>query len=224
MKVLILDSGPLINLSMNGLLYLLEKLKKSSNIEMLITDKIIEEVVKRPSNIPRFELGALQINELIKSGIVKAPEYLEINSKQLSEETKKVMGILNSSITAKGKCIKLVSEAESSCLALSKILNERNIENIIAIDEKTTRILLEKPENLEKVMSEKLHTKIKISYAQLNRLDEFKFIRSSELVYVAYKLGLTEIKGEKVLEAMLYATKFKGTSISWDEISVLKKL
>jgi hypothetical protein len=41
---------------------------------------------------------------------------------------------------------------------------------------------------------------------------------------VAYKKGLIRLQGKKVLEAVLYATKFKGTAISFEEIETLKKL
>jgi hypothetical protein len=54
---------------------------------------------------------------------------------------------------------------------------------------------------------------------------KFKFIRSSELVYVAYKKGIINLgNNKKVLEALLYATKFKGSSISFEEINELKRL
>jgi len=35
---------------------------------------------------------------------------------------------------------------------------------------------------------------------------------------------LTGLQGKKVLEALVYATKFKGAAISFDELNELKKL
>ena len=52
----------------------------------------------------------------------------------------------------------------------------------------------------------------------------YKFIRSTELVFVAYKKGIINIHGKNVLDALLYATKFKGSSISFEEIEELKKV
>lgn len=224
MKILILDSGPLINLSMNGLLHLLKKLKESSEVEIIITSEVYKEVVKRPIGIPRFELGAIRIKNLIKNGTIKTPKFLEIDEEQIISETNQILGIINSAIKMKRKPIDVVSPGETSCLALSKILSEKNIENIIGIDERTTRLLFEKPKNLEKIMSRKLHRDVKINLDILKKVGNFKFIRSSEIVYVSYKKGLTELKDSKALEALLYATKFKGTSISWEELDVMKKL
>jgi len=58
----------------------------------------------------------------------------------------------------------------------------------------------------------------------LNSFKGFSFVRSSELVYVAYKLDLIQIADPRTLEALILATKFKGSSISWEEINILKKL
>ena len=73
-------------------------------------------------------------------------------------------------------------------------------------------------------MYKKLHENIKLSDQDFSIFKEFKFIRSTELVYVAHKKGLLEIKGPKALEAVLFATKFKGSSVSYDELDELKKL
>lgn len=55
---------------------------------------------------------------------------------------------------------------------------------------------------------------------------DFKIIRSSELAYVALKKGFIEFpaKEEKVLDALLYALKFKGCAISGEEIEEIKHL
>ena len=79
-RVLIFDSGTLINLSMNGLLYILEELKKITNIKFLITSQVKSETVDRPSNVPRFELGALRIKEMINSEILQMPLSFNISN------------------------------------------------------------------------------------------------------------------------------------------------
>jgi len=120
--------------------------------------------------------------------------------------------------------IKIVSDAEISCLALSTFLTNNKIENMIAVDERTTRILSEKPQDLEETMSRKLHQKVSLEPKNFKAFKQFKFMRSTELVYIAHKLGILRVKGPKALEAALFATKFKGSSVSYDEIKVLKKL
>jgi hypothetical protein len=224
MKAIILDSGILINLSMNGLLYILKELKKSSGVKFLITEQVKYEIVDRPITIPRFQLGALRIQTLIDSKNIELPGSVNISSGEIKKLTNEFMQIANSSVKAKGKWIKIVSDAEMSCLALSSILKKKGIENIIGVDERTTRILSEKPENLERLMSKKLHQRVSIEKANFSKFKEFKFLRSTELAYVAHKKGLLNVKGPKALEAALFATKYKGSSISHEEIKILKKL
>ena len=222
-KVLILDAGPLINLSMNGLLEIFEKIK-SQNIAIAITSHVYQEVVNRPLNIPRFELGALKIKELIDKKIIQFPEEIGINSQELEQETQRLLRIANSTIRTENMDIEVVSVAETSCLALSTLLTNKKIENIIAIDERTTRVLFEKPENLKELMSNKLHRKISLNLNEIKNMNKFRFIRSSELFYIAYKKGFIQLNDKRALEALLYAAKYKGCSISWEEIEQLKRL
>jgi len=224
MKILVLDSGILINLSMNGLLYIFEELKKISQVRFVITKEVKYEVVDRPVGIPRFELGALQVQSLFNSGIIEPPENLGINEKEIFPLTERYMELANHSMQSKNQWMQIVSNAEMSCLALSQLLSEKRIENIIGLDERTTRILAEKPENIERLMSERLHQRVSIDKEKLKEFSKFKFIRSAELVYVAFKKDVLKIKGQKVLEAVLFAAKYHGSSISFEEINELKKL
>ena len=224
MKALIFDSGTLINLSMNGLLPILEDLKKNCSCSFMITQAVKREVIDRPLGIQRFELGALCIQSLLESGILQMPSGIGVDDNIIQEETHDLMDIANHYLQINGKWVPIVSEAEISCLALSDILSKRGIETLIAIDERTTRMLCENPESLEKVMSEKIHQQVKLIAPNFKIFQNYRFIRSSELVYVAYKKGLIKLQGKNVLEALLYATKFKGAAISFEEIDVLKKL
>ena len=223
-KILILDSGPIINFSMNGLIYLLEELKKNFSGKFIITEDVKKEIYDKPITIQRFELEALRIKELIDSHVLELPESIGIKKQDLEVATEEIMVLANKSFKTRDKFINILSKAETSCLALSRELTKRKVENVIAIDERTARILCEKPENLEKLMSHRLHSKVQLVSNQIKELKNFKFLRSSELAYVAYKKGLTKIKNPKALEALLYSTKFKGASISWDEVNALKKL
>jgi len=224
MKALIFDSGTLINFSMNGLLELIKKLKENFGGKFLITKEVKFEVIDRPIGIYRFELGAMRVQKLIDEGVLESPLSMGISDEIIRKETQKLMDIANHSVQVGDKWVKIVSEGEISCLALSKELTDRGIENIIAIDERTTRMLSENPDNMERMMSEKMHHRVHVDESKLKPFEKFRFIRSSELVYVAFKKDLTDIKGKKALEALLYATKFKGSAISFEEINELKRL
>ena len=178
-KALIFDSGTLINLSMNGLLDLLEKLKENFDGKFLITKEVKYETVDRPIGIHRFELGAMRIQNLIDSGVLELPSTIGISDATISKGTEELMQIANHSVQVNNKWIDIVSKGEMSCLALSKQLSEKGIENIIAIDERTTSVLSESPESMEKIMSERIHRKVRVDEEKLKAFSKFKFIRYS---------------------------------------------
>jgi hypothetical protein len=224
MKVLIFDSGTIINLSMNGLLDILIELKKSIDGKFLITESVKFEIVDKPIGITKFELGAIRVQNLIDEGVIELPGSLNVDNEELNKLTSKFEDEANHMIQIRGKWINIVSDAEMSCLALSSILNKKGIENIIAIDERTTRMLCENPMALERIMSMKLHQNVELASGDYAKEENFRFIRSSEIVYVAFKKGIIKLEGKKALEALIYATKFKGSSISLEEIDILKKM
>lgn len=223
MKVAIFDSGTIINFSLNGFLYLFENLKKFSEVRFIITPDVKYEIIDRPIENPRFELEAIRIKNLLKNGVIEMSSALEISDKKLNEVTKKLMKIANRSVSVKGKFIEIVSSAEISCLALSSELSKKKVNNLVVMDERTTRLLAEEPESLERLISSKIHQKVSVNIRDLKVFSSFKFIRSTELIYVAYKKGLLELNDPKALEAALYATKFRGASVSFEEIDIIKK-
>jgi len=223
MKALIFDSGALINLSMNGLLYVLELLKRDFDGKFLITKQVKYEVVDRPMGIQKFELGALRVQNLIDQRVLEFPDSLGISDETINKKTKEFMQKSNHALLYKRNWMEIVSDAEMSCLALSSELEKKDMDCVIAIDERTTRMLCEDPRELIGIMTNKLHQRVKISNKPYPP-NEFKFLRSSELVYVAFKKGYINLQGKQALEALLYATKFKGSSISFEEIDQLKKL
>ena len=65
-KYIILDSGALINMTMNGLLETFEQLSHIFQGEFLITPAVKYESIEHPLQIKRFEWGALRINKLLE--------------------------------------------------------------------------------------------------------------------------------------------------------------
>ncbi len=224
MKAIIFDAGPIINFSINGMLDVLEKLKNSFDGKFLITGAVKKEVIDYPINVPRFELGALRVQALVNRGVFEPPLSFKIEDEIIRKESFRLMNVANHYIFSRDTWINIMSEGEASCLALSNELIKQKVDNIIAIDERTTRILSEKPGNLKKLIEDRLHTVVKAELSNLHEFENFRFIRSTELVYIAFKKGLLDIEGKKALEAALYATKFKGSSVTYEEIEELKKL
>ena len=225
MKYIIFDAGPIISLTMNGMVYVLEKLKQNFNGEFIITPAVKEEIVDKPLRIKKYELEAVKVQNLIEKGILKLSSSIVPNNR-LHNETNKMLELVNTCFSADGvsnnRRINLLQRGECSCLAFSNLCG---CENVIVVDERTTRMLIEAPENLKKIMELKLHTKININQKNLRQIKQYKFIRSAEVLYVAYKKNLIDLKKDKLLlDALLYGVKYKGTSISSSEIEEIKNL
>jgi predicted nucleic acid-binding protein len=223
MKILIFDSSSLITITMNGLTYLLKKLKKQFKGKFIITEEVKYETIDRPYTIKKFQLGALKIKNLLDEKIIEMPSSINIKQKDIKNKTAEILRRSNNAFFTRREFMHIIDKGEASCLALSLLATEKKIENLIVVDERTTRMIGEKPENLRKLFENKLHTKVQLK-DDFDFLKKIKFIRSSELVYLAYKKGLVELKNESVLDALLYAVKYKGCAISRQEIDEVKRL
>jgi len=223
-KFILFDSSTLISFAMNGLLPELNELKKIFKGKFIITKEVKQEVVDKPLTMKRFELEALKIEELLNEKILELPSSIGITDSEISKETKNILDTANNTFYARDRPISLIDAGEASCLGLSKILKSKKMENVVAVDERTARMLCERPENLKRLFEKKLHTKIQSKEENYKFFRGINFIRSSELIYVAYKKKLLKLKGSKVLDAMLYALKFKGCAISEEEIEEIKAI
>jgi hypothetical protein len=224
MKIIVLDSSSIITLAMNNLLYLLQRMKKF-NVRFVITEDVKRETIERPLQIKKYELEALVIRQLVSGGIIEMPEDLGINSAETKNMKNKFMEIANSTFKADDEWMKIISDGEASCFALARLMLEKGMNVAIMIDERTARMLSEKPENLQRLFGNKLHRQIYAEKSNFSYFSGFKIIRSSELCYIAYKKGLVGVAdGNQLVDALLYAVKFKGCAISGREIEQIKRL
>lgn len=209
---------------MNGLLEELKKLKNIFNGEFIIPNEVKREIIDHPLKIKRFELEAMKIKSLLDENYISLPKKLGIKDSDITKLMIKYKDIANSMFLGNGKKIELIHDGEAACLALSCLLNEKKVQNILAMDERTTRMLVEKPENLKKLLEKRTHARIKLKESNFKYFKDFKIIRSTELIYLAYKKSLIRWKNKDVLDALLYALKFKGCAISYEEIEQIKKM
>jgi hypothetical protein len=222
MKFAILDSGPLISLTLNGLLHTLEKLKqKFPGVNFIMTPQVKKEVVEKALSVKRYELEAVKLQTLLTNKVILLSSDFVPNNK-LEKETVRIMNIANTTIKADRELVNIVQIGEASCLAFANLCN---CDNLIIIDERVTRLLTESPQNLKAIMERKLHMPVLVNSKNLKEFKTFKYIRSTELAYIAYKNNLYDYKKDKVLlDALLFSLKFSGTSISSKEIEEIKNL
>ena len=213
MNELIFDSSSIISIAQNCLMKVLESLSKKTNNHFVITKGVEFESVIKPLTITKFELNALRIKRAIDLDWFKV-EPNEIDSTQIEN-------LANNIFFSENKPIKIIHKGEAEALALYKKLNA----SVLVIDERTTRMLIEEPKNLEKKLKFHYRKKIKMNTGNLKKFSSFvgkiNIVRSAELIAKAFDLGCFEGELEnsnKSLEAALFALKFNGCAVSLEEI------
>ncbi len=213
----VVDSSSLISLSSSCLIKVLEKFSQENKLNFFISKKVEMESVETPLGIKRFELNAVRISKAIDE---KWVEIVEPNS-FIEKESKRIESIANHCFFVKNNPITLIHAGESESLALAKQLNAK----AILIDERTTRLLVENPKNLADHMQERIGEKISMNNLEIEKFrhefSDILFFRSSELVCLAFEKKLLESElsqDEKSLEAALYALKYGGCALSFNEI------
>jgi predicted nucleic acid-binding protein len=226
MKPIIFDTSPIISITMNNLLWLFGNLERRFDGKFYITKAVKEELVDKPLNTKKYEFEALQVLQTIKRGIFKV-----ITDNTITEKTKFLLDLANSCFLAHNNPIQIVHFAEIETLAAALHLKS----NIIVVDERTTRLLIEDPKKLAFILKHKLHTKITINQKALKEFTRLvkgiKVIRSIEIVTIAYELGLLDSyipnmpDGRKrLLDSILWGVKLDGCSVSRREIDQIIKL
>lgn len=221
-KTLVFDTGPIITLTTNNLLWILEPLKKKFNGEFCIPSSVKKELIDKPLLSKRFKFEALYVINFIKKGIIK--EYNE----NLIAKTNLLLNTANQIFITKGNPMKIVQKAEMEALALTSELKA----SATVIDERTTRLLIENPKKLAKLLSKKLKTKIIINMKALREfqkiLGNIKIIRSVDLIIYAYEQKLLDKfiqnnNKKDLLDALLWGAKTRGCSIAIAEIQKVMK-
>ena len=218
-KALIFDSSAIITLALNDLLYILEPLKKKFKGEFYIAPSVKQEIIDKPITEKRFMLEALFIKKLLEKNILT-----HYYNSEIAKEQEKILNMANTTFQSDRGPIRILHGGEASCLALFKEIEADK--KAVVVDERTTRMLCEAPWNLKRLLESKLHTKIDAKVDNYRFFQNFNLIRSSELGLMAFKLGIIDLPGKKeeILEALLYAAKFKGCAISNKEIEEAKGL
>jgi predicted nucleic acid-binding protein len=214
--MIVVDSSSIISLAVNCLCPLMGSLGQ----RFIITPKVFEEIVTKPSNNKRFALESLRIQRLISSGDI-------VVERSKSDISGRVLAAANKIYSIRGKNLKIIHEAECEVLALAREFGAK----AILIDERITRLLIEDPGALKELLSHRNKAKVKMDEVWLKKFQEMvpdvSIIRSSEVVGIAYEKGLLtrmhNVEDKMVLDAALSALKFSGCAITWEEIADYQK-
>lgn len=226
-KSLLFDTGPLISLATNNLLWILRPLRQAFNGKFYITQAAKYELIDHPLATKRFKFEALQVLELIKTGTLEI-----LDSPAIKSDGLQMLDSANRIYTQQKQPIIIVQHAEMQTVAAAV----RNQSASIVVDERTTRLLLEAPHVLKTLLGNKMDVKVEINHDALAQFRSLvgktvPVMRSAELVTIAYELGildkfLADIKDARrtLLESVLWGVKVHGCSIANREIEQVLKL
>ncbi len=216
MKTLVFDTGPVISLVTDNLLWILEELKKRFQVDFIISHSVKEELVNNALATKKFAFEGMLINTYINKKV--------LNLSSLSVNINNLENCANNIFFAQNKPLQLLQKGELASLLLYKKINA----DALVVDERTTRLLIEDDGKLKKLLENKLHCKIKVNNENLKLFKDLtkdiKIIRSSELLFIAYENGLfdkfrAEFTKKELLSSVLWGTKLRGCSISEEEIN-----
>ena len=224
-KAIIFDAGPVISLAINNLLWVLEELKKRFKGEFYITENVRKEIVVKPIKGKRFKFEAIQVQRLIDLGILTV-----IKDKKIKHKADQLIDLANKTFYVHSHPMQTFHGGEMETLAAAIELGI----NIIVVDERVTRMIIEKPGHLEKRLEKKMHADVKVDKNRLRKFHELvshlQLIRSIELVSVAFEMDLLDRylvnipnARKELLDSLLWAIKLNGCSVTDDEIRDIEK-
>ena len=214
----VFDASSLISMGQSCLINALKELKEQTGHNFVVPESVFFEVVERPLRIRRFQLNAVRSQKAIRDG------WLEVKKldKKHRELSKEIEVQANNIISVMGKPVKLIQRGEAEALALTKQLNS----NFFVIDERTTRTIIENPQQLKQLIERRRHKQARLNQSNANYLkkmfSDLNIVRSVEMVALAFEKNLATAelpKTKQGLEAALYALKYAGCAVSGEEIS-----
>lgn len=224
-KVLFFDTGPIISLVMSRMIWILPELKKQYGGRFYITPAVRRELVERPINVRRFKFEALQVMKLIDEGVL---EFYENVPQHFSD---KLVRIANSAFSTNRKNIDIIQSGEIESLACALEVGA----DAVVMDERTLRLLVENSGEMASLLERRFKKQV---FSNIDKLKQFaeeigpvKFIRSIELVAVAYKMGLFDKykpklrNGKRILvDSILWAVKYNGCAVTDFEVESLEEV
>lgn len=224
MKKLVFDTSSVISLATNDLLWVLKELKDKYNMQFYISEAVKEELIDRPMMGKLYKLEAIMIMSFIKDGVLK------IFDGKTVEKRDKLIYLANHVFRIREEWLNIVHKGEMGALALAAELNA----DAYIVDERTTRLLIENPKRLAKILKNKLKANVGFNgkaFREFQKeIGKINVIRSCELMTVAFENGLlnkyieNENMKESLLDGLLWGLKLRGCSLSINEINDIMKL
>ncbi len=203
------DTGPLISLSSTCLLWLLDKL----SFDFYVPPAVVDESYRAPMHTKQYRFSALRIHKYVTEGRLKTRDLGKDGAKLAEEFTR----LANSAYVARHRPLRIIQRGEAEAIILSK-----QLDNVLLVDERTIRLLIEDPEELKYLLERRTGQNIRHNKDLTDRIQEMAgdvlMLRSADLVAYAYEEGILDGGNKDLVEAALYALKYAGCAISEQEI------
>lgn len=214
MVKIVCDSGPLISFSDTCLIKVMHFLS-SKNAEFLIPPSVEREIVSTPLKIRRYAFSAVRLHKAIDDGDLKV---VGVDADLVD----RIARAANSIFSIRGKPLKILHAGEAASLAVYK----QHSCSALAIDEKTTRLLIEDLELLSEHISEEYGSRVFVNPKMLSEFNALtkgvEILRSADLLAIAAKKGYFASFGkheQQAFQTAIYALKQAGCSLSEKEVS-----
>ena len=216
MPAIVCDSSTLISLSDTCNIECLYFLRNNSSASFLIPPSVYNEIITCPLHIPRFEFSAVRLRKALEDGA-----FHQVTAPQIEQATREIMSAANKCFRLNGKPLSLLHEGEAQCLAAYNAAGAA----ALAIDEKTTRLLIEDPFKLLQALKEEYRGHLSVDESALATFTEktrgMTIIRSAEIIAVAAQKGFfQEYKAfeNQAFHSALNALRRAGCSMTQNEL------
>ena len=224
-KVLFFDAGPIITLVLSRLAWILEPQRKQFGGDFYITPAVHYEVIERAMSIPRFRFEALQVKKMVRDGTIRMYDGVP------KKRSKELISLANSVFTIGRKKLDVMQAGEIESVASACEVEGSGV----VMDERTLRLFIERKDGMKELLERRFHKDVGVDTKKLDlfssQLKGVTIIRSVELIGIAYKLGLLDAylpdgKGARatLLDAVLFAAKYNGCSVTSHEVHELKQM
>lgn len=224
MTVIVVDSSTIISCAMNCILWIFDDLK-AQGVRFIVPAGVKNEVIDTGIKSQRFKFEAIRVLHHFVNGTFETYEG------DLSRETSELLGYSNSSFYIKNQQLKVLQDADVQVAVLAKKIGA----DAILTDERTLRLFIENPDSIKNFLQDKFHAAVTVNEDSLHRFSGYMknipVMRSVELVVYSFENGIfnptikrcSGIKGidciKEIISGLLYALKFSGCAISFDEVN-----
>lgn len=224
MTVIVIDSSTIISCAVNCMLWVFDELK-AKGVRFVVPAGVKHEVIDSGLSSQKFKLEAIRVMHHFSN------KTFEEYDGDLKAETSRLLGWSNSSFYIRNKQLSVLQDTDVQVAVLAKKIGA----DAILTDERTLRLFIENPDSIKKFLESKFHEKVTVNENALHSFTEYMHripvMRSAELIVYSFENGIFDPTLKRcatsgipncqreVISGLLFALKFAGCAISFEEVN-----